>query len=92
MDKPTLDTLHELTGDGTQTILASGQVETGVNYYRLDIISDCTLDNMHIMGVSQSGLDNVSMKSPCSLYNVTSVTVISGLCIGYTAPPLTGSI
>ena len=91
MDKPTLDTLHELTGDGTQTILASGQGVTDVNYYRLDIIKDCTLDNMHIMGVSQSGL-NTTIKSPYSLYNVTSVTVSAGVCIGYTAPPLTGSI
>ena len=92
MDKPTRDTLHELTGDGTQTILGAGQSVTGVNYYRLDIISDCVFEAMYIMGAAASGLNNVSIKSPYSLHNVTGFNVSSGVCIGYTSPPLTGSM
>tara|TARA_R110002072_G_scaffold106671_6_gene232892 strand:+ start:3633 stop:3914 length:282 start_codon:yes stop_codon:yes gene_type:complete len=92
MDKPTLDTLQELTGDGTQTILGAGQSVTGVNYYRLDIISDCVFEAMYIMGDAANGLNNVSIKSPYSLHNVTGFNVTSGVCIGYTAPSLTGNI
>ena len=92
MDKPTLDTLHELTGDGTQTILGAAATSGAVNFYRLDIITNCVLDTLVINGVSQTSLLGVTIRSSVSLHNVTEVNVTSGVCIGYTAPPLAGNI
>ena len=92
MDKPTLDTLHELTGDGTQTILGAAGTSGDVDFYRLDIITNCVLDTLVINGVAQTSLVGVTIRGSVSFYNVTEVIVTSGVCIGYTAPPLTGNI
>lgn len=92
MDKPTLDTLHELTGDGTQTILGAAGNSGTVNFYRLDIITPCIFDDLLINGVAQTSLVGVTLSNSASLHNVTEVNVVSGVCIGYTSPPLTGNI
>tara|TARA_R100000963_G_C4634315_1_gene98727 strand:- start:168 stop:440 length:273 start_codon:yes stop_codon:yes gene_type:complete len=90
MDKPSLDSLHELTGDGTQTILEAAVVSGAVNFYRLDFILDSVFDEIDIQGVDQVPVFGVNvMKAGTSIYNVTSVTLASGIAIGFTAPALT---
>jgi|TARA_R110000824_G_scaffold328599_1_gene515451 hypothetical protein len=92
MDKPTLSTLHELTGDGTQTILGAAGTSGTVDFYRLDIITPCVFDDLLINGVAQTALVGVTVSNSASFHNVTEVNVTSGVCIGYTAPALTGNI
>tara|TARA_R110000751_G_scaffold291933_1_gene399144 strand:+ start:850 stop:1134 length:285 start_codon:yes stop_codon:yes gene_type:complete len=92
MDKPTLDTLHELTGDGTQTIIDSTSGAVTGDFYRLDCITTCVFDALSIDGVAQTAIIAKTIIQTHSFHNVTSLTVGSGACIGYTAPSLTGQI
>ena len=93
MDKPIVKTLHELTGDGAQTILTTAGSSGAVNFYRLDVVADCVLDALEVDGVSfTAAIAAKSIVAPHSFHNVTSVNVASGVCIGYTAPALTGQI
>ena len=92
MDKPTLDTLHELTGDGTQTIIDSTSGAVTGDFYRLDCITTCVFDALSIDGVAQTSLLGDIITQTHSFHNVTSVLMDTGVCIGYTAPALTGQI
>ena len=90
MDKPSLKSLNELTGDGEQTVIAAGASSGTVDWYRVDFILDTTFSTIEIQGQDQSLAFGANvMKAGNSLYNVTNVEVATGLLIGFTAPELT---
>ena len=92
MDKPTVKALHELTGDGSQTFITAASGAVTGNFYRLDCITTCVFDALDINHVAQTAVFSKAITQTYAFHNVTSVTVSSGVCVGYTAPELTGNI
>ena len=91
MDKPTLNALRELTGEGAQTIItaASGNL-TGKDFYKVVCITDVDIDTVTVDGQTGTPLDGLGAKRHFIMTNVTQIQIDSGdtgaVAIGYTNP------
>tara|TARA_R100001244_G_scaffold33812_1_gene31423 strand:+ start:1124 stop:1405 length:282 start_codon:yes stop_codon:yes gene_type:complete len=90
MDKPTLDALYELTGEGTQTIVNNGSGVVTGNFYKIYFAKTANIISITIDGQSGTGLDGIGATRHLVLTNVTSIAVSSGVVICYTAPTVPG--
>ena len=92
MDAVALGKLRELTGDGSQTFINNSNGTVTGDFYKVQVIVDCSLDGLNISGVLAGPLVGVTIPSGTILHNVTSISLVSGTVIGYTNPALTGNI
>ena len=87
MDKPTVDALRELTGEGAQTIItaASGNL-TGKDFYKVVCITDVDIDTVTV--------DGLAAKRHFIMTNVTQIQIAAAdtgaVAIGYTNPTVPG--
>jgi hypothetical protein len=79
-----ISALHKLAGEGEQTIInaASGTV-TG-NFYKVFWVKGGTITTVTVDGQSGTPIDGMAATRHLTLYNVTSITLGSGIAIGYT--------
>tara|TARA_R100001244_G_scaffold33812_1_gene31424 strand:+ start:1418 stop:1690 length:273 start_codon:yes stop_codon:yes gene_type:complete len=90
MDKPTLDALRELNGEGAQTIITSADGTVTGNFYKVLCVTDVDMDEVTIDGQTTTALDGMSAKRFCLITNVTSFKIdaadTGAVAIGFTAP------
>ena len=91
MDKPTVDALRELTGEGAQTIItaASGNL-TGKDFYKVVCITDVDIATVTVDGQTGTALDGMGAKRHFIMTNVTQIQIdaadTGAVAIGYTNP------
>ena len=86
MDKPVLNELYELNGEGTQTIISNGSGTVTGNFYKVVWAKTGTITTITIDGQSGTALDGKSATRHLVLTNVTSLEIASGVAIGFTHP------
>ena len=84
MDKPTLNELYELTGEGTQTVIDSGSGTVTGNFYRVWWAKTGTVNSITVGGQSGTAIDGLQCIRHLILTNVTSIKLDSGTAIGFT--------
>ena len=89
MDKPTLNALNELLGEGSQTVINNSAPVTG-NFYKVVWVKTGTITTITIDGQTGTALDGMSATRHLVLTNVTALTVASGIAIGFTNPVVPG--
>ena len=89
-DKPTLNALYELTGEGTQTIIDNGSGTVTGNFYKVVWAKTGTITTITIDGQSGTALDGKSATRHLVLTNVTSLALTSGVAICFTHPSVPG--
>lgn len=92
-DKPTLNALRELTGEGAQTIItAASSNPTAVtgDFYKVVCITDVDIDEVTVNGQTGTSLDGMGAKRHFIMTNVTSLKIdaadTGAVAIGYTNP------
>ena len=90
MDKPTLTALNELIGEGSQTIINNSSGTVTGDFYKVVWVKTGTITTITIDGQTETDLDGMSATRHLVLTNVTSLTLQSGICIGFTAPSTPG--
>ena len=86
MDKPVLNELYELNGEGTQTVIDNGSGTVTGNFYKVVWAKTGTITTITIDGQSGTALDGKSATRHLVLTNVTSLNIASGVAIGFTHP------
>tara|TARA_R100001530_G_scaffold633_2_gene1055 strand:+ start:2051 stop:2332 length:282 start_codon:yes stop_codon:yes gene_type:complete len=86
MDKPVLNELYELNGEGAQTVMDNGSGTVTGNFYKVVWAKTGTITTITIDGQSGTALDGVSATRHLVLTNVTSLEIASGVAIGFTHP------
>ena len=90
MDKPVLNELYELTGEGTQTVIENSSGTVTGNFYKVVWAKTGTITTITIDGQSGTALDGKSATRHLVLTNVTSLEISSGVAIGFTHPSVPG--
>ena len=86
-DKPTLDALKELTGEGTQQVISVADGVVTGNFYKVMFLKSGDMASITVAGQSSTGLDGMTVVRHAIFYNVTSIAVESPcVVIGYTNP------
>jgi len=90
MDKPVLNELYELNGEGTQTVIDNSSGTVTGNFYKVVWAKTGTITTITIDGQSGTALDGVQATRHLVLTNVTSLEIASGIAIGFTHPSVPG--
>ena len=86
-DKPTLDALRELTGEGAQQVISVADGTVTGNFYKVMFLKGGVMTDITVAGQSSTGLDGMTVVRHALFYNVTSITLASPcVAICYTNP------
>tara|TARA_R100000963_G_C4634315_1_gene98729 strand:- start:771 stop:1052 length:282 start_codon:yes stop_codon:yes gene_type:complete len=85
-DKPTLNALNELLGEGSQTVINSASGAVTGNFYKVVWVKTGTITTVTVGGQSSTALDGMQATRHLILTNVTALQLTSGICIGFTHP------
>ena len=90
-DKPTLNALRELTGEGEQQVISVADGTVTGNFYKVMFLKGGVLTDMTIEGQSGTALDGMTVVRHAIFYNVSSITLASPcVVICYTNPTVPG--
>ena len=84
MDRPALNELYELTGEGTQTVIDNSSGEVTGDFYRVWWAKTGTVETITIDGQSGTAIDGLQVIRHCILTNVIKIKLTSGIAIGFT--------
>tara|TARA_R110002020_G_scaffold99305_1_gene235803 strand:- start:723 stop:980 length:258 start_codon:yes stop_codon:yes gene_type:complete len=84
MDRPVLNELYELTGEGTQTVIDSGSGTVTGDFYRVWWAKTGTVNAITIDGQTGTAIDGLQVIRHLILTNVTSLKLDGGIAIGFT--------